>query len=69
MSCGVGMHIECSCSLCGLWLRPGPGLSSSPETSSDEAETVTPWRGDLERDEDFLEYVPHPRAGSGEAEF
>jgi hypothetical protein len=30
---------------------------------------MVPWRGDLERDKDFPEYVPRPRAGSSEAEF
>jgi hypothetical protein len=44
-------------------------LSSSLEIGSGDAETVAPWRGDLGRDEDFLEYVPRLRAGSGEAEF
>jgi hypothetical protein len=31
-----------------------------------EAETVVLGKGDLGRDENFLEYVPCPRAGSGE---
>jgi hypothetical protein len=65
----VGTCIECSCSLRGLWMRRGSGLSSSPETGSGEAETVAPWRGDLRQDKDFPKYVPRPRAGSGEAEF
>ena len=29
-------------------------------------ETAVPWRGDLRRDKDFLEYVPGPRVGSRE---
>jgi hypothetical protein len=43
-------------------------LSSLLETGLGEAEMVVRWRGDLERDEDFLEYVPGPRAGLGEVE-
>jgi hypothetical protein len=67
MSRGVGTRIKCSCALWTLgeaWL----GLSSLPETGSGEAETTIPWRGGLERNEDFPEYLPCPRAGSGEAE-
>jgi hypothetical protein len=30
---------------------------------------VVPWRWDLGQDEDFPEFVPRPRTGSGEAEF
>jgi hypothetical protein len=43
------------------------GLYSMPVTAS--GETVVPWRGHLGWDEDFPEYVPGPRASSGEAEF
>jgi hypothetical protein len=42
-------------------------LSSLPETGSGEAETTVLGRGDLDRDEDSLEYVPYLRTGSSEA--
>jgi hypothetical protein len=47
-----------------VWL----GVVFLAETRSGEAETVVPWRGYLSRDEDFPEYIPCPRAGSGMAE-
>ena len=52
----------------GLRPRSALGLSSLLETGLGEAEMVVRWRGDLERDEDFVEYVPGPRAGLGEVE-
>jgi hypothetical protein len=47
----------------------GLGAVFLPETGLGEAKTTFLWRGDLGRDEDFLERCPCPRASSSEAEF
>jgi hypothetical protein len=64
---GVGTRIECSCPLRTL-AKAWFGLSSLPKMGLGEAEMVVPWRGDLGLDEHFPEFVPCPRASSGEAE-
>jgi hypothetical protein len=68
ISRGVGMHIECSCPL-WPWDDAWLGVVLLAEMGSGEAETTISWRGDLGWDENFPEYVPGSRAGSGEAEF
>jgi hypothetical protein len=67
---GVGMRIEWSCPMrpsAEAWL--GIVLLIRDGLRRGEAKTTVPWRGDLERDEDFPEYVPRPREASNEAGF
>jgi hypothetical protein len=44
-------------------------LSFLPEVGSGKADIAVLGWGDLSQDEDSLEHTPHPRSGSGEAEF
>ena len=47
----------------GLWLSAGLGVVLLSETSSGEVDIIVPWRGDLERDEDFSQVLPPSEDG------